>query len=717
MSGRPAWVVSGCTALWTTFGVFSAPAAVVFGTRAAQATESEGTRGHHSGAEMSSLLSSDLEDLLAVPVVELASKRLQSSYDAPVAVTVLREAEIEAHVALNVAELLRRVVGVYLMQVNANEFNVGLRGVNRLLNNRVLVLINGRRIDEPLQGYSKWDMLPIHAGDVERIEVLRGPSSTLYGADAFSGVVNIVTKSPLGAVGAEAVATSTMHYLPPAPGKAPERSRLQNGGQGYVAYSWRSVDETMGIRASLGLHRVPEWSEAHRGSFWRHGPHAARAMLSFAHRPNAMLQLDGGVSYVTAEAFGSSTTVSDRRPNYTTEAATWLRVHKRGISDLQNLEVKAHLDASYQTLWRGGQNDQGVVGIESARTLRLRGDFQCDVSSFQQRNVFTLGVESTYQASSELFGVAPSKRMVAAVAQDELVLSTSPVVLLSLGTRLEHYETSDRRGTTVRLRNISPRGALIWRPSQTQSVRLSGASAYRTATAFEGLVNVGFQLLPEPIPQNTFVASNPRVRPERVLSVELGYQAKPREDMKIDATLFAQRVTGLIDLSTARSELPTFFENKQSLETVGLEMAAKTSLSRSLTGYLNYTLQLSRDGDRGHIVRDVPSHLVGAGLHGPLRPWVKFSLGLYVASAAVPRFPGQVDTLLRVTKRRLPPQILVDVRVAAPLVELGEAEVFIAGQNLLGFVRRRGQLLQHPTPNNAASPIGATVLLGIVVGG
>src|SRR5262249_35118592 len=73
---------------------------------------------------------------------------------------------------------------------------VSLRGFNQRLSNKVLVLVNGRSIYIDLIGATLWSTLTIGVEDIERIEVVRGPGSALYGADAFNGVVNIITKPP-----------------------------------------------------------------------------------------------------------------------------------------------------------------------------------------------------------------------------------------------------------------------------------------------------------------------------------------------------------------------------------------------------------------------------------------------------------------------------------------------------------------------------------------
>src|SRR4029077_11124399 len=86
--------------------------------------------------------------------------------------------------------------GVDIMETTGGQTEVSLRGFNQRLSNKVLVLVNGRSVFVDLLGATFWQSLSIGVEDIERIEVVRGPGSALYGADAFNGVINIITKAP-----------------------------------------------------------------------------------------------------------------------------------------------------------------------------------------------------------------------------------------------------------------------------------------------------------------------------------------------------------------------------------------------------------------------------------------------------------------------------------------------------------------------------------------
>ena len=128
--------------------------------------------------------------------VVTASKAAQSPLDAPNSTSIITEQDIRLSGITKIPELLRRLAGVDIMETTGSQTEVSLRGFNQRLSNKVLVLINGRSVYVDLLGATFWATLSIGVEDIERIEVVRGPGSALYGADAFNGVINIITKAP-----------------------------------------------------------------------------------------------------------------------------------------------------------------------------------------------------------------------------------------------------------------------------------------------------------------------------------------------------------------------------------------------------------------------------------------------------------------------------------------------------------------------------------------
>ena len=131
-----------------------------------------------------------------LPVVLSASRLKQSINQAPAAVTVIDRDMIAASGARRIEELLRLVPGFYVGYVNGNSAIVGYHGLSDAYARRMQVLIDGVSIYSPLWGGIDWAELPLAVQNVERIEVVRGPNAVTYGANAFLGVINIITRDP-----------------------------------------------------------------------------------------------------------------------------------------------------------------------------------------------------------------------------------------------------------------------------------------------------------------------------------------------------------------------------------------------------------------------------------------------------------------------------------------------------------------------------------------
>jgi outer membrane receptor for ferrienterochelin and colicin len=142
------------------------------------------------------LTNESIEDLMNIEVYS-ASKHMQSVSDAPASVTVVTADQIQKYGYRTLADILQSVRGFYMTSDRDYSF-VGVRGFGRLgdSNNRILVLIDGHRINDNVFGepYLGTEFL-VDVDLIERVEIIRGPSSSLYGADAFFAVINVITVS------------------------------------------------------------------------------------------------------------------------------------------------------------------------------------------------------------------------------------------------------------------------------------------------------------------------------------------------------------------------------------------------------------------------------------------------------------------------------------------------------------------------------------------
>ncbi|MDH5479260.1 MAG: TonB-dependent receptor plug domain-containing protein, partial [Nitrosomonas sp.] len=137
--------------------------------------------------------SMDLEQLMSIEVVS-ASKKSQTLLKTAAAAHIITEEDIRRSGATSLPEVLRGVPGVQVAQIDANKWAVSMRGFNNRFATKLLVMIDGRSIYTPLFSGVYWNMHDMLLEDIDRIEVIRGPGGTLWGANAVNGVINIITK-------------------------------------------------------------------------------------------------------------------------------------------------------------------------------------------------------------------------------------------------------------------------------------------------------------------------------------------------------------------------------------------------------------------------------------------------------------------------------------------------------------------------------------------
>ena len=129
-------------------------------------------------------------------VVVSASKTEQKIVDAPATMTVFTPMMLENTPSVSYADLLRGVPGVNVTQLSARDINITSRAATGSLSTSQLAVLDGRSLYQDFFGFIMWDFMPANLNEIKQIEVIRGPASAVWGANALSGVVNIITKTP-----------------------------------------------------------------------------------------------------------------------------------------------------------------------------------------------------------------------------------------------------------------------------------------------------------------------------------------------------------------------------------------------------------------------------------------------------------------------------------------------------------------------------------------
>lgn len=159
------------------------------------------------------LKSLSIEDLLQAEITSV-SKKSESLFTAAAAVTVITSEDIERTGARSIPEALRLVPGLAVSSIDGSRYAIGARGFNEYFETKLLVLVDGRSMYTPLYSGVYWNSLDTVMQDIERIEVIRGPGATVWGANAVNGVINIITKNSSDTQGGM-VSTSAGNYDQP----------------------------------------------------------------------------------------------------------------------------------------------------------------------------------------------------------------------------------------------------------------------------------------------------------------------------------------------------------------------------------------------------------------------------------------------------------------------------------------------------------------------
>jgi iron complex outermembrane receptor protein len=138
-----------------------------------------------------------LEDLYGESVTTSVTGRAQKASEAPANVTIITADDIRRSGAHTIPDVLRFIPGIDVRQYSANQTDVSIQGYNQAFNPRVLVMVNGRQVYLDDYGYVAWSVIPVQLEEIRQIEVVKGPASALFGFNAASGVINIITYDPL----------------------------------------------------------------------------------------------------------------------------------------------------------------------------------------------------------------------------------------------------------------------------------------------------------------------------------------------------------------------------------------------------------------------------------------------------------------------------------------------------------------------------------------
>jgi iron complex outermembrane recepter protein len=499
------------------------------------------------------------------PEASSAARKTQRLLDTPSALFVLSQEDIHRAGITSIPEALRLIPGVQVARVYANRWAISARGLNGLISSKLLVMIDGRTVYSPYTASVFWDVQDVLIEDIDRIEVIRGPGGSLWGANAVNGIINIITKTPeqtqgglitthLG-VGEEQAILGLRH------GGKMKKGHYRVYGKFYEHESFldaqgEETDDNWQMKRA-GFHS--NWDLSQRDKFSLQGD----VYDGFEKQTN-FLPLDSpriANHHIYVKGFNLLT--------------RWKRRLSKGDMILQSYyDLTERDDTSFL------KEERGTYDLDFQHRWR---------SSARQEFIWGLGFRYThdkYKNYTQIVDLEPHKRqdrLFSAFIQGEFLLQPQRWKMV-LGSKFEH---NDYTGF-----EYQPTARLLWTPHEQHSAWMAISRAVRTPSRYDATNKTNILQ-----GQTRFKnVGNLDFRSEVLRAYELGYRFTPSNDFFLDTALFYNDYKKLrtFEIKDFQPYPPpatvmTRFENQMTGEVYGLEMALHWQATKDWRWVATYT--------------------------------------------------------------------------------------------------------------------------------
>jgi outer membrane receptor protein involved in Fe transport len=554
------------------------------------------------GTGAADLTGLSIEQLMSIKVATVygASKYEQQVGEAPAVVSVVTSEDIRHYGYRTLADILRSVRGFYVTYDRNYSF-VGARGLGRPgdYNARVLLLLNGYRINDNIydQAYIGTDFL-VDVDLIDRVEVIRGPGSSIYGGNAFLGVINVITKTGKDLNGVEASAAGASFHT--TQGRLTYGKKFDNGldmlvsGTAYNSGGQRLFfPEFADPATNNGFTDNTDYDHAHSvyssvgfGEF----------NLQFAHNER-----------IKGIPTGAFDTVFNDPGTRTTDRRSYLNLnYNHGFSE----RTYATARLSYDTYEYAGDYILATgLNRDETSSARWSGELKL-VTQPSDRHRLVLGTEYTDNAK-----------------QDQRNLDVSPVFFLNLDDRRkstirgvyaqDEFEISDRWHLSAGLRHdrystlgnsTNPRLALLYNPTKDAVLKLMYGKAFRPPNVYELYYNDG----------NVTQKANPGLRPETIKTYEAAWEQTLANSLRLTVSGFLYKARDLITLTTDPADGLLVYDNAPEVRVKGVELGAQRKWGNGIEGRAGFTVQEAEDTGTGQRLSNSPRQLVKLNLLWPL---------------------------------------------------------------------------------------------------
>jgi len=462
-----------------------------------------------------------LEQILNMDVVSVSKNHAKLSRTAA-AVHIITQEDIRRSGATNLPEALRLAPGIHVARINGQSWAIGMRGFNTSTSNKLLVMIDGRSIYNPVMSGVIWSSQLIMLDDVDRIEVIRGPAGSVWGANAVNGVINVVSKSAAATLGTLAsVSGGSMD---------PVRASLRQGaalGPNAAMRTWVH-HETNGIgRSNVGQPSQRPWNTT-RGGLRVDWKPTDRDELEL-HAEITTVEQDLNIfTYPRPLAVEVVQTKSSSVGGFV--LGKWTHTNRRG--DQSRLQVFEDVQ----------QNDAGLVGLK-VRTFDT--DFQHSIAlNASQRLTFGGGFRfiSIESENRPQLGFSPANRSyhVGNVFLQHEWSLIPDVLALTLGGKLESY--------TLAGSEFQPSARILWTPTRPLAFWAAVSRAVRAPSHVDYALRFPLGAIAnQPLPFTINFLGNGKARPESLRGVEVGTRIQLSSKTLLDVSAYRNSYSRLND--------------------------------------------------------------------------------------------------------------------------------------------------------------------------
>jgi outer membrane receptor protein involved in Fe transport len=564
--------------------------------------------GPPSDAGLEMVLFRDLPDIWS------ATRTLRSPLDVPNEVTIITAADIRDSGAVTLVELLDMVPSLEVMRVSRADVNISARGFNPIVSSRVLPMIDGRTVYINFTGVALWESLNVSLQEIERIEVIRGPGSVLYGANALMGIVNIITKRP--------------HEMP--------RNSVRVGvgpETGFTNASFARWSERLSMKTSLQYRTLDNFrNEQLRFRLEPTNRHTTGLRNKMVNTTLEYLLDDGTIVSASAGLTGAKQEVLTQMGDF--------------LLDTSIYYGKINIDKGlwkFQAFVNGMNTDLDTAGTVYPAPLPpavpVRSDLRTAIYDVELQRTHWVG-DHTFlwgvnfrrsdDTSRRFLGGREEEAIYGTFLQDEFQLGDR--FLLHGGVRFDQHPKAGFQ--------VSPRLSLVTKLGDSERLRMLWAQSYRTATHLSKYAQVDiansdpFAMAPLiPFIPNFQYTGNDRLDPVRLDTFEIGYRNHVHEGLRFNATLYLNMLKDFqaFYYTNPANPFESSIRNMGRSMAWGLELGVEFKLWLSTMGFASYSFQSAHGG----LELATPTNKVVAGLRGPVwerHPGLRYSInGRYVS--------------------------------------------------------------------------------------